>query len=491
MRPKKLTSAHRINRATVWAYSLMSILLLIAYLLEFVKGSRTIGYTAVVAILDLVPYIMCLVAYRKNVESNIVKYTVTIGFSLLYSFALLTAAVPTTYVYVFLVFVAIIPYGEMKLCYIMGGITTLANIISVVIGFANGSLTSDDLAMVEIQLIAIILASLFTGLATKVIGNVNKHRMDVIHREKEKVNELLEHTLGISKGISEDISAVNRRMNKLNESTVTTKDSMQDVSIGANETAEAMQSQLLQTEEIMERVEKAKDVSKTIAEDIQQTEEAVSVGKGNIEHLLTSVKQSDQVSSLVISKMNELSENTDKMNSIVEMINSVTKKTSLLSLNASIEAARAGEAGKGFAVVAGEISNLAKQTSDATISITALIGEIALSINDVSTAINQLVESNKEQNHSVETMAHNFEKIATCSDNINKVSETLKDVIGGLAKSNEEIVQNINNVSAVTQEVSARANETLSESEHNAMVVEEIALVIKELSMKAEKLIKS
>ena len=173
------------------------------------------------------------------------------------------------------------------------------------------------------------------------------------------------------------------------------------------------------------------------------------------------------------------------------MINSVTKKTSLLSLNASIEAARAGEAGKGFAVVAGEISSLAQQTSDATVNITALIEEVSLSINEVFVAINQLVESNKEQNQSVETMAHNFEQIEICSGNIFKVSESLKDVIGGLAKSNEEIVQNINNVSAVTQEVSARANETLSESESNASVVEEIAAVIEELSIKAKQLAES
>lgn len=186
--------------------------------------------------------------------------------------------------------------------------------------------------------------------------------------------------------------------------------------------------------------------------------------------------------------MSELTENTEKMNSIVEMIDSVTKQTSLLSLNASIEAARAGEAGRGFSVVAEEISTLAKQTSSATINITKLIEEITLSINEVFGAMNQLMESNIAQNQAVETMAANFEQIEASSRNIYEASDGLAAVIGKLAVSNASIVDSINNVSSVTQEVSARANETLSESESNALVVEEITNLIKELNEKAKQL---
>lgn len=88
----------------------------------------------------------------------------------------------------------------------------------------------------------------------------------------------------------------------------------------------------------------------------------------------------------------------------------------------------------------------------------------------------------------VETMARNFEKIEECSGSIYKVSHELEMVISELVKLNEIIVQNINSVSAVTEEMSARAGETLTESGNNAAIVEEVTKVIVEINDKAKQL---
>lgn len=485
---KRMPSTQRVNTAVMITYSAITVILLFAYILEFVKGDRGVVYTLIFALLDIGPWVACLLAYKKDKAANSLKYILSAGFSVLYVFVLLTAAVPTTFVYILLVFYMIIPYGDMMLCYITGGMAIVANVISIIIGFASGSLKSDDLAMVEIQVAAIVLSAIFTGLATKVIGQNNAQKMEELNEENEKIDALLANTLEISGGISKDIEAVTERMSQLERSVGITRDSMNDVAAGANETAESMQEQLLQTESIVEQVDKAKAVTQTIADDVRETGDAITVGKQNVENLMACVNKSEQAGSMVAAKMKELTENTEQMNTIVEMINSVTKQTALLSLNASIEAARAGEAGKGFAVVADEISSLAKQTSDATVSITSLIGSITGSINEVFTSINQLMESNKDQNRSAETMAENFEKIEECSENISKVSVDLEEVIGVLAKLNSVIVGNIDTVSAVTEEVSARASQTLSESENDAEVVEEITKVIVEINNKAKQL---
>lgn len=488
MKYKKRPEMERLNDAVLYEYGILTIILFAAYILEFVKGSRTLGYTLLFTVLDVGPYIAYFIGYKKNPESNVLKYILSVGFSILYAFVLLTAAVPTTFVYIFMIYVIIIPYGDLRLCYITGGIALVANIVSVVYGFMNGSLTTADLAMVEIQLISVLLGAFFVGLATRVTGRVNHQKLDEINEEKEKTEHILSNTLEVSKGISEDINAVTERMELLRQSVASTRDSMQDVTIGANETAENMQQQLSQTEEIMEQIDSAKEVAETIAENVTHTEETISVGRENIDQLLDSVNQSEMVGSAVGEKMSELMDNTEKMNSIVELINSIASQTSLLSLNASIEAARAGEAGRGFAVVAGEISNLANQTSEATVNITKLINDINSSIQDVFKSTNQMMENNKSQNQAVETMASTFEEIQTCVGNIQDVSSNLELVVTELVRSNEAIVNGINMVSSVTQEVSARANETLEDSEKNSTVVEEVTDTIFSINEKAKQL---
>ncbi|CCE03448.1 PAS domain-containing methyl-accepting chemotaxis protein [Bradyrhizobium sp. STM 3809] len=83
------------------------------------------------------------------------------------------------------------------------------------------------------------------------------------------------------------------------------------------------------------------------------------------------------------SQAKRLSDATQAMSGIVELIGDITGQINLLALNATIESARAGEAGRGFAVVAAEVKNLANQAKAATDKIGAEIG----GLNEISSEV--------------------------------------------------------------------------------------------------------
>ena len=76
--------------------------------------------------------------------------------------------------------------------------------------------------------------------------------------------------------------------------------------------------------------------------------------------------------------VNNIAANSQKINKISEVIESIANRTNLLSLNAAIEAARAGEHGKGFAVVADEVGKLAVSSAQSTKEIAILVKQATL-----------------------------------------------------------------------------------------------------------------
>ena len=109
----------------------------------------------------------------------------------------------------------------------------------------------------------------------------------------------------------------------------------------------------------------AEELSASIQEIARQVEDSANVTKLAV----TEVANTNEM-------ISGLASTTDKIGSVVSLIQEIASQTNLLALNATIEAARAGEAGKGFAVVASEVKLLANQTAKATEEISAQISEV-------------------------------------------------------------------------------------------------------------------
>jgi len=98
-------------------------------------------------------------------------------------------------------------------------------------------------------------------------------------------------------------------------------------------------------------------------------------------------------------RIKRLAERSQEISGIVDIINGIAERTTVLALNASMQAASAGEAGRGFAVVADEVQRLAENARNATGQIAMLVKNIQIETNDtISTmdrTIGQVVEGSR------------------------------------------------------------------------------------------------
>ena len=486
-----ISDVQRSNAACKFCFTLLNVVLVLCYIVEVVKGSRTILYFAVFATLGIVPVIIANLVYRKNKESKSLRYVVAIGFGIFYLFTIYTTVSPVAYVYGFMVAIVFLAYNDLKFIASYAIFILIGNVFQVVYQALKGQISSTDMANIEIRLGSIIVFVIFVFIATKSLNDINKRKIAEIEEEKERTAKLMENLLSTSEKITSSIQVVAAKMNILEESASQTMTSMEQVTQGTNDTANSVQQQLEKTEEIQKTIEKVNDASSAIESRIEDTKVELNQAQNNIDNLISHVAVSNEENVRVSSELAELNEYTNQMQSIIHIIDEITTQTSLLALNASIEAARAGEAGKGFAVVASEISALATQTQGATEHITVLISNISGELSKVVAAIEDMIKNSNAENEVANETAHSFRNIANSAQDVYKEATALKDLVEALTTANQGIVYGIETISAATEEVTAHSNETLASSEENSSIASEVGGIVEELNQMAKELVEN
>ncbi len=479
----------RVNKMATILFTILTIIIALAYVLQFVKGEAGLGLFLPILITDLAPMVACWVILSGDPESKLIRHIMGVGYGLFYLIAcLISTNTILVFVYALPCVILVAMFSDYRLS-VTSGIGV--SVIAVIHAFRFASSKNWEggaMADFEIEALLMIVCSIFSIVTNKVISEINNARIAKINEEGQKTGEMLDAIMEISNELADDVAIVSRKMDQLAESSQETLSAMQEVQSGTTDSAESVQNQLVKTEEIQTQIDNVTKTSESISVNMNDTVEAIHEGKDNIGKLIDQAKISEEAGNGVVKEVEGLKTSTEQMETIVQLIKNVASQTSLLALNASIEAARAGEAGRGFAVVATEISNLAGQTQSATGNISDLIAGISSEIGEVVNAINSLVESNRIQNESANVTAASFDKIVESARRIKEDSGELTSIVNKLAKANGEIVESIQTISAITEEVSAHSTTTCETSEANRETVKEVQQIVDGMTKSADRL---
>jgi len=277
---------------------------------------------------------------------------------------------------------------------------------------------------------------------------------DTVNAMTDMVGGLAHMIQNLNKGVdtlslsSEELNSISSQMSHGARTSVTKVNTVaaaaEEMSVNMNSVATAMEQASTNVDVVAAGASQMRSGFEQV---VEQSNKAREVTK-------TAVGRAEQSSS----RMDQLDLSAEEISKVTETINNISSQINLLALNATIEAARAGESGRGFSVVANEIKDLANQTADATKE----IGEYIQSIQEqIRLSVTEIRE--------ISQIINNIDGFVNdVAGSINKQSETTNEISDNIAQISigvQEVNQNVNQSSAVSENVAMEISDVLSASQ--------------------------
>ena len=257
---------------------------------------------------------------------------------------------------------------------------------------------------------------------------------------------------------------------------MTIRSASEQVKGGAAMIASGAQTLAQGSTEQASAVEQLSSTVDSVAEETGKNAESIKSAVESMHTTLKKIEESNAYMERMLESMNSIGQTSNRIRTVIKLIDDIAFQTNILALNAAVEAARAGQYGKGFAVVAAEVKNLATKSADAANQTSELIGSSIKSVEEGVKIAKNTADALSDVSDKVIRVNTVFTGISASSLN---QAKAMKEIKAGISQISSVILTNsatAEESASASQELSGQAELLYSEAAHFRMEGEKPAV---------------
>ncbi|WGZ93511.1 MAG: methyl-accepting chemotaxis protein [Candidatus Thiothrix putei] len=237
----------------------------------------------------------------------------------------------------------------------------------------------------------------------------------------DAINQLAEDTADVLKQVRDVATSVETTSQDVNHYALAVNKLAQLEQSEAEETTAQLGTILQRLDSIAASAQQANQVADTTSSTTRHAQEAVSRSMENITNIRDTVQETGK-------RLKRLGERSQEISQIIDFINNLSERTTVLALNASMQATAAGDAGRGFSMIAEEIQRLAESSRDSTNQISTLVRNIQQEANTtiatMDNTIAQVVNGSTLASEAAQQMQATLEATNQLVASVEKIAES-------------------------------------------------------------------
>lgn len=456
------------NKHTFLMWTALNIIFTALYILEMLKGGRTLQYLIVFLSICWLPYIAGLILLKvKGMACSVYCEIVSAGYGLLYLFVLMTTKTNVTYGYIFPIASLLVLYKKRKLLIRWG----ILNVLILLAYLAKTGLTTGftphSVTDAEIQIGVTVLCYVAYDIAIRHMTKTENAMLGSVKADLNRVVLTIQQVKSASHSIVDGVTVVSELSDENRDSADNVVSNMEQLTQNNAVLFEKTSSSLDMTNKINLQVENVAGLVQEMVDLVEESVNHAQISSGQLADVVNSTNEMAQLSTEVEQILRDFRSEFDMVKAETGTIEKISGQTNLLALNASIEAARAGEAGKGFAVVADEIRDLSTGTKKSSTSIMNALANLEVTADKMTESITrtlQIITTTLEKISQVDTSVSRItEDAIKLGDNVQVIDSAMHEV----EDSNRHMVDNMNQIS----EVMDLMTDSIKEADDNTRIM--------------------